>query len=222
MKYHISDYNFYVPIGSNCRIAQALTDVGLRTMSFPLDWTLTSTKAIHDVFENRFEDYIFHESCQTQVINGYPHILNTRYNVNITHDQHIDVPTTSKYNKRISRLHEILASGEKVLLIRHYADGLHLQHDIIHSHYNSEIMSKGEDPNDIGWLINLRSMLSQRHADTHFDILVLHHEPLVPIPKIAYEGIQFIKTHDNDGSPAKDRECLRESLKALLTSDKSR
>ena len=48
------EYSHIIPIGSNCRIAEALQEQGLRKSSMPFDWMLSNMKAINDIFENDF------------------------------------------------------------------------------------------------------------------------------------------------------------------------
>lgn len=48
---------YYVPIGTNCRVATALRDLELREMSLPFDWVPSASGVVLDCLKTRFEKY---------------------------------------------------------------------------------------------------------------------------------------------------------------------
>ena len=172
VKYNIKDYDHIVPIGSNCRIGQALEDLGYRKFSLPLDWTLTSCEAIYRAFEKDFADFMSLRTCVVQNVNNYPHVLNTEFNVNITHDKVISEKSIEKYERRSRRLLQILSSDAKVLFIRHHNDGEYMVNDIIHSDYNAREVKNGHDPLDLSYLYKLHDLISQKYPELDFDIIL--------------------------------------------------
>jgi hypothetical protein len=57
-------YDTIIPIGANCRLAQALRDLNLRTKALPIDWTLSSSQAVLKLFENDFEGFFSRANCK--------------------------------------------------------------------------------------------------------------------------------------------------------------
>lgn len=178
MKYNIKDYDHIVPIGSNCRIGQALEDLGYRKFSLPLDWTLTSCEAIYRAFEKDFVDFMSLRTCIVQNVNNYPHVLNTELNVNITHDKVISDESIEKYERRSKRLLQILNSGAKVLFIRHHNDGEYMVNDAIHSDYNAREVKDGHDPLDLSYLYKLHDLISKKYPELDFDIILFHYKDI--------------------------------------------
>jgi hypothetical protein len=178
VKYHIDEYDYIVPIGSNCRIGQALNDLGYRKLSLPLDWTLTSCAAVYKAFEKDFSNFMSHDTCVLQDINNYPHVLNTKFNVNITHDKAINKESIEKYNRRSERLLRMLNSDKKVLFIRHHNDGEYMINDIIHSDYNHRELKDGHDPLDLSYLYKLHDLISQKYPALIYDIVLFHYKDI--------------------------------------------
>lgn len=180
MKYHISDYDHIVPIGSNCRMAQALRDLKIKDYALPFDWTLTSCEAIYRAFSYDFSNFVSRDDCIEESLDHHPGslVLNLKYNVNVTHERRITKEAIEKYNRKVERMLEILGSNSKVLFIRHHNDGDWIVNDQIHADYNKKELDAGYDPTDISYLYKLHELISKKYPKLEYDIVLFHYKDI--------------------------------------------
>lgn len=91
----------YVSLGSNCSITYQLNKYGLRTNSYPFDWTKITIQQLIAVLENDFVDYV-HSIQVKKISSQHPHIDDTN-NLNINTNS---VLTTNSYG--ITFAHEFI------------------------------------------------------------------------------------------------------------------
>jgi hypothetical protein len=118
-----------LPIGSNCKVAEALKKANVRLYSYPFDWiayefTKYNFKFILDcltVSNENLEQFIyniFHNNIIYETVpfnKGNKHITNTFYNVSFIHDNIDNI--YEKYTRRIKRLREHFFNDKEVHLI---------------------------------------------------------------------------------------------------------
>lgn len=94
--------SIFIPIGSDCGIANALNKHNLRIFSLPFDWVVTYN-GVTDIIINKFDNYLFPDkqfniSCHTKFVhNMFPNDY-------------------EKMNRRINRFMELLKNEEKQLI----------------------------------------------------------------------------------------------------------
>ena len=170
-------YDYIIPIGSNCRITNALKKNGLRKHSFPVDWTLTTMKCINGLFENDFEDFFNEESCKKASFtfldkHTHNYVLNEKYNLFMVHESSVNNMTVEKYKGRINRLLEILNNPQNnILFVRNNLDGIIL--DGLHRH----LLDREKDyfDFDAAHIEEFNSIIKRKY-DFNYDILVINHK----------------------------------------------
>ena len=102
----LKQYDYIIPVGSNCKIGSALRDVNLRKHSFPLDWGFMSSKSVYDAISDNLEELInpvfstFGE-CDRW---GYP-FFNKKYKIQFCHfDGDINKINLETLQRRSQRL----------------------------------------------------------------------------------------------------------------------
>jgi hypothetical protein len=169
-------YDKIIPIGSNCRIAEALNDSNLRKESLPLDWVLCSVRSVYEAFSDEFKSFFNDTDCIVTDTKGYEYVLNTKYHINITHENKINNEIVEKYVRRINRLFDSLKGGGKILLIRNLMDCT-LQ-DFVHDTYRKDEEKLGHSDTDLTWLVKLKHLLVERYPESDIDLMVIHYNDL--------------------------------------------
>ncbi len=160
---NLNNYDFIIPIGSNCRIGMALRDLGIRKVSFPLDWTLTTSKSIYNCFEDNFENFLNRESCIEQNLKSivdFPHVQNIKYNVNITHEPTIDDNSIQKYNRKVENLKNVLHNSKNILLVRNMLDCEII--DVLHKDIAKRETEKDTSHFDLKWIYKTKDLIQNR------------------------------------------------------------
>ena len=195
---NFDDYDFLIPIGSNCRIGMALRDLSLRKMAFPLDWTLTSSKSVYDCFANNFENFLDHTSCKEQNLKNivdFQHTINYKYNVNITHEPKIDDASIEKYKRKVSNLNNALKSSSRILLIRNMLDCK--IDDVLHKDISEKEIKAGRNHFDLKWIYETKDLLNKKNKGLQVDLLVIYYnEENIKINKrddVFYETSNIVK-----------------------------
>lgn len=172
---NLNNYDYIIPIGSNCRIGMALRDLNLRRLAFPLDWTLTSSKSVYESFSNNFENFMDQESCIEQNLKhivDFQHVLNVRYDVNITHEPRINPEAILKYKKKVDNLYMALSTSKRVLLVRNMLDeGMS---DVLQMDIADREHSHGRTHHDLKWIYKTKDLIDKRYSDLKVDLLVIY------------------------------------------------
>jgi hypothetical protein len=120
-------YRHAISLGKTCQPAWFLRKNKLRVQSYPLDWTLTLTDPLCTLLETDFEDFFEKPNLQVEGHNeeGKLLVVDTKYGFNFVHDfteKHLFdeeyPPLKEKFNRRVSRLLEVLNGTERVLFVR--------------------------------------------------------------------------------------------------------
>jgi len=185
----------FISIGSNCRVSEALSRLGLRTVAYPFDWTLASVKSIYEAILNDFggvcdnikqtEDNQYH--CIKYDIH-FPHVLNQE--------------NIHKIEGRIIRMKKALVDG--CILVRMIPTITDIP---------LEIKYKLQHPvsEDIEYLKKLNQLLRTNFPKS--SIIVIHTQD---IPN--EEGIHYYKyTSDINPVCERQRQGVQESIKHYLS-----
>lgn len=116
-----------VPFGCSCVTAIALNRIGLRKQSLPFDWlaALPLSQTI-DLLENHFDNFLDLENLERFRRDSGKHAgyINKSNNIMFLHDfpkdgnYMEDFPAVrEKYNRRISRLYQLIACSQQILFI---------------------------------------------------------------------------------------------------------
>jgi hypothetical protein len=208
-----SDYDNIIPIGSNCRVGLAMKELGIRKMSLPFDWMLTTMKSINEIIKNDFEDFYNEDVCTIEnfkMKNGYhQYVLNRKYNLNITHENSFKKQSLQKYERRINRFYEIINKKDnKVLFVRNLLDGI--IYDELHSYYLKT--EKNYSDFDVKHIINFNNIIRNKFPNLNFDILVINHtNPL----KFFEKNIYNITSSITQNEPLWDQKACKEALKNI-------
>jgi hypothetical protein len=177
---NFNKYDYIIPIGSNCRIGEALNTLNYRKVSLPIDWTLTTTKSVYDGFKDEFKDYFNNLYCVIDVYNlpksQFKCLFNKKYRINITHENEVNESEINKYNRRIKRLLEILNSDKKVLFIRNLLDCNVI--DGVHKVYLNNELKINPKCNDLFWLYKLKDLLKEKYSKLEHDLLIIHYNTI--------------------------------------------
>lgn len=136
MKSDLLHYDLIIPMGVACSCSQSLRRAQLQHLSLPFDWIGRERENLHweDDLSNRAStiatgfDELFriedfeHHGLHT---NGLAKYYNTHTGYIFLHDFKPDIPfpeafaeVKAKYERRISRLYELIASSKRILLFR--------------------------------------------------------------------------------------------------------
>jgi hypothetical protein len=153
----------------------ALRDLNLRKLAFPLDWTLTSSKSVYESFKDNFENFMDQESCIEQNLKhivDFQHVLNVRYDVNITHEPRINSEAILKYKRKVDNLHMALSTSRRVLLVRNMLDeGVS---DVLHMNIVSKERLQGRNHYDLEWIYKTKDLVGERYSNLKVDLLVIY------------------------------------------------
>lgn len=143
-----SDYNI-IPIGDHCAISMILTELNVRTQSYPFDW-VTHVDQVYDT-NIIYNIQLISELTSTDNVNDIVHKyignafenekINSNNNILFPHDTEHITDIFEKYTRRFSRLKvDVHKKNIFILLTRHY----YIEEDIFKNiveqllHYNSE------------------------------------------------------------------------------------
>ena len=118
-------YDFIIPLGTDCSIAGALSNLGKRKCSFPFDWCIIKLNRIKFLFKNNFQDF-FNKDELIKSGNGFPKTKDNEIyfyhtpefdKLNETYEE-----TRKKFDRRCERLNKILNEEYNILFIRKAED----------------------------------------------------------------------------------------------------
>lgn len=129
-------YEYVISLGYNCSIANALIETCNRKYSFPYDWCMTTDIVLIEHFQNDFQTFFkrenfkkakttnrsaceYKDSDSTNPIIDYVHAGSYK---NLMNDKYY-ADMNLMFQRRISRLLDILNSSKKVLFVRYYKSG---------------------------------------------------------------------------------------------------
>ena len=210
-------YDTIIPIGANCRVAQALRDLDLRQEALPLDWTLNSAQAVLAVFKNDFNDFFSLSNCQnkisfTQKGKESPWVLNTQYQIGLMHEHHWSQERVATYQKRISALQQSL-NADKVLLIRwdmkapFHNDHTHEEHEKIDADFFNQ-------QDSITHCYELKDFCNNKYQG-NIDLLIFHADEIKEQdkrPDVFYHFIDFESAKIKGKAKEWDRTVIKEAL----------
>ena len=143
----------YIPIGVDCGVATALRKYGARQWAFPFDWTVTYNGVSACVADN-FSRFM---PLAADRIN--------EYDVFFMHDFLDGASDKDKYERRISRFQDLLATtDEEVVFIRRgHGNHQHLEHEGRYMDIKSDIVDAGD----------LAGVLTARYPRLKFKVVVI-------------------------------------------------
>jgi len=167
----MENYTF-VPFGSMCMVAMFLRDNYFRNKSLPFDWTVQNLKAIINVVDNNFEDFL-NPQYLSKPYEKYPHIVyNSKYNLYFYHqfksgDIKEQLPRVEQYfESKIKNLYNYFSSSDKKIFI-HYCLN---KDDIPYIRDNVDFIKNWfKDKNAELWLI-MNSDFEYKDLKEHFKI----------------------------------------------------
>ena len=130
------EYDYVISLGYNCEIANALLNCAARDASYPFDWTFSNMSTIIHMFQNRFSDFFRKDEFRLARYKGSP-AMQYKGGIVYVHDGQFDylmrdlsfyTKQKEKYDRRTSRLMELLDTGKRILFIRYAYDDTIQQH----------------------------------------------------------------------------------------------
>ncbi len=150
--------NIYIPIGTNCTIANFLRDKKFREHAFPFDWNLSSLESVYNVLFNDFEGFLddiyvgkkikrmfFEDNILDVTVHSteiYP-VICKKYNILFPHDYvSVDSDNLSqvknKYLRRINRFREMISNTDnKIFMIYDFQELNDWQKSVFQDYNNS-------------------------------------------------------------------------------------
>lgn len=210
-------YNTIIPIGANCRVAQALRDLNLRQEALPLDWTLNSAQAVLALFNNNFINFFSSSSCQneisfTQKGKESPWVLNTQYQIGLMHEHHWSEERVATYQKRVIALQQSL-NADKVLLIR-WDMKAPFHNDHTHEEHEKRDASFYKQQDSISHCYALKDLCNEKYSGK-VDLLVFHADEINEQdkrPDVFYHFIDFEKAKTKGKAKEWDRTAIKNAL----------
>lgn len=211
-------YDSIIPIGANCRVAEALRDLNLRQQALPIDWTLSSGQAVLKLFQNDFENFFEREHCQKMSFisksgKTCPWLLNEQHQISFIHEKQWTTERLLTYTKRIQALKESL-NQEHVLLVRwdmkapYHNDHNHVAHEQRDKEYF-------QHDDSLEALYLLKDHCNEKYQGT-VDLLVLHADNILDKDKRADVYYHFIDAEKaQKKGKAWDHIAIRKALKKL-------
>jgi hypothetical protein len=202
-------YDTIIPIGANCRLAQALRDLNLRTKALPIDWTLSSSQAVLKLFENDFEGFFSRANCKEMSFISKsgkfcPWVFNHEYQISFIHDKDWSETRLLTYNTRISALKEAL-NQEKVLLIRWDMKApFHNDHN--HREHEKRDVEYFGQQDSLESIYQIKDLCNEKYNST-IDLLILHADEIEESSKRA-----DVLYHQIDANKAKKEAKYGSSL----------
>ncbi|WP_157826803.1 DUF1796 family putative cysteine peptidase [Colwellia sp. 12G3] len=213
-------YDTIIPIGANCRVAQALRDLKLRQAAFPLDWTLNSAQAVLALFKSDFDNFFSSASCQEKVTTSqkgknYPWVLNTQYQIGLMHEHHWSEERVITYQNRINALQQSL-NADRVLLIR-WDMKAPFHNDPTHAEHEKRDTDFFEQEDSIAHCYALKDLCNEKYSGK-IDLLIFHADEIKEQdkrPDVCYHHIDFSTAKTKGKVKEWDRTAIKEALIAL-------
>jgi hypothetical protein len=125
--YYMPENHVCISLGANCISASIIRDLKLNDMAFPLNWVITPSKSLLNLFINDFRNYFE----KANLILGGPGapsfigVFDSLYDIHSRHDfkegvdflsQYDDIK--KKYDRRVERLYKLMNSDKKIYFLR--------------------------------------------------------------------------------------------------------
>lgn len=129
-------YDYVISLGYNCEIANTLQLCNARDASYPFDWTFTNMYTITSMFRDRFKNFFIRDQLAKARYTGNP-AMQYKGGIIYVHDGQYDYlvrddnfykSQKEKYDRRTSRLIELLDTGKRVLFVRYAYDDTQQEH----------------------------------------------------------------------------------------------
>jgi len=120
------DFMHIVSLGYNCEIANSIIEMKARDAAYPFDWLFSRMWKINETMKQRFSNFFIRENLikarykknpARERDDGFIYVHDGEYDIlsqNITEYTNIK----EKYNRRISRLFDLLDTGKSILFVR--------------------------------------------------------------------------------------------------------
>ena len=141
----MQELTLYIPFGSSCTIAYQLEKHKLRKSSYPFDWILSDEKAIYNILNNEFKNFIDQEYLQVKnTSHNFPiideswnndkkntiRVFHKLYKIHFLHDfrniDDIDI-VREKYNRRIKRFLDCMRNQNLKKIVVHIGNNFDRQ-----------------------------------------------------------------------------------------------
>ena len=120
------NYTNYISLGYFCSVAEELEKRGLRSASYPFDWTISDFEGVINAIKNNFSQFLDYEYLY-QNSKNHSHYRDKLYKISFFHDfnKYKALSTqlkevTNKYSRRIDRFYSSIK--EPTLFIRYISD----------------------------------------------------------------------------------------------------
>lgn len=118
-------YDAIINLGGNCQPQYQLKINKLRRYALPFDHLITPFGSLYLLLISKFEDYLLPDNFVLKTTDKEKYIEDVRYGTRLMHDLKLEenflddfASFKEKYERRIKRLYDILATSKKVLFIR--------------------------------------------------------------------------------------------------------
>lgn len=213
-------YDAIIPIGANCRVAQALRDLNLRQEAYPLDWTLSSAQSVFELFQHNFSRFFDESACQNMISKSqkgkdYPWVLNSHYQIGFMHEASWSGARKATYAKRFEALTRQLNSNS-ALLIRwdmkapYHNDPTH----VVHEERDKDHFKQADS---LDSCYQLKDFCNE-HYKANVDLLVLHCDEIPEAEKrsdVFYHLIDFATAQHLGKAKEWDRTAIKHALTSL-------
>jgi len=129
-------YDYVISLGYNCEIANALLLCNARDASYPFDWTFTNMFSITSMFQDRFANFFIRDQLAKarytdnpamQYKGGIIYVHDGKYDY-LMKDDGFYKSQKEKYDRRTTRLMQLLDTGKRILFVRYAYNDTHQEH----------------------------------------------------------------------------------------------
>lgn len=120
------DFMHIVSLGYNCEIANSIISMRARDAAYPFDWIFSKMWKINETLKKRFSNFFLQENLiaakykkfpAREKDNGFIYVHDGKYSLLSQYISEYAI-VKEKYNRRITRLLDILDNGKSVLFVR--------------------------------------------------------------------------------------------------------
>ena len=120
------DFMHIVSLGYNCEIANSIIAMRARDATYPFDWNFSKMWKINETMKLRFSNFFLQENLikskykknpAREKDNGFIYVHDGSYFI-LSQDITEYAKVKEKYNRRITRLLDLLDTGKSILFIR--------------------------------------------------------------------------------------------------------
>jgi len=120
------DFMHIVSLGYNCETANSIIEMKARDSAYPFDWLFSKMWKINETMKQRFSNFFLQENLikakykknpAREKDNGFIYVHDGEYDI-LSQDITEYTNIKEKYNRRISRLLDLLDTGKSILFVR--------------------------------------------------------------------------------------------------------